>query len=79
MIPVEEATQTKSGIPVRIYATDAGGPCPIHGAIWSKDTGVFFIRAWTSDGVDCVSRNENLDLRRNGDLNLCHDWKDNIP
>jgi hypothetical protein len=47
MIDTNKKYRTRDGREVRIYATDGGGPCPIHGAIsglnfwstanWSKN------------------------------------------
>ena len=47
MIDINKQYRTRDGREVRIYATDGGGPCPIHGAIrglnfwstanWSKN------------------------------------------
>jgi hypothetical protein len=47
MIDINKKYRTRDGREVRIYATDGGGPCPIHGAIsglnfwstanWSKN------------------------------------------
>jgi len=33
---IKNATQTKGGKPVWIYATDGGGDYPVHGANWGE-------------------------------------------
>jgi hypothetical protein len=47
MIDINKKYRTRDGREVRIYATDGGGPCPVHGAVsglnfwstasWSKN------------------------------------------
>ena len=47
MIDIKKQYRTRDGREVRIYATDGGGPCPVHGAVsglnfwstasWSKN------------------------------------------
>jgi len=66
----EEATQTKDGTPVRIYATDGKNPYPIHGAMLSP-TG-WGLATWTAEG-HCVRKSASL-----YDLDLT-DWRDEIP
>jgi hypothetical protein len=41
--------ETRGGRPVRIYATDAGGDYPIHGA-YQGDDGQWYSSAWVADG-----------------------------
>jgi len=43
-----ESLQTRDGREVRIYATDAGGEKPIHGAVLDDD--LWVCRSWTADG-----------------------------
>jgi hypothetical protein len=56
MIDITKKYQTRSGLPVRIYAVDGGGICPVHGAI--KDDGGWYDDRWrvggsyTDGGVD---------------------------
>lgn len=45
----EWADTTRNGTPVRIYATDAGGEYPIHGATKSDEEG-WTLRTWCEDG-----------------------------
>jgi hypothetical protein len=48
MIDLTKKYQTRSGLPVRIYAVDGGGICPVHGAI--KDDGGWYDDRWRADG-----------------------------
>ena len=57
MIDKNKQYTTRSGLPVRIYATDCGGGYPVHGAIL-KD-GVWLLESWTITGVILVGC-ENL-------------------
>lgn len=50
--------ETSKGLPVRIYATDAGGKYPIHGAIRADDK--WIMNAWTADGKNLYQ--SSLDL-----------------
>lgn len=60
MIDKNKQYKTRSGLPVRIYATDGGADCPVHGAICLGDT--WHLGAWTNKGF-CVAINESdLDL-----------------
>jgi len=73
MIDVKDATQTKGGTPVRVYATDGGGHYPVHGAIWKGSEG-WVLSAWAKNGSD------SSDSLFGGpkDLDLT-DWRDHIP
>lgn len=41
---------TRSGKPVRIYATDGGGEYTVHGAVWNEDEGLWEPNSWTAGG-----------------------------
>lgn len=71
----EEATQTKDGKPVRIYATDGGGEYPVHGAIWNYEFSQWVLLQWSLNGVFISRDGEKLPPL---DLDLT-DWKDEIP
>lgn len=45
-----EQRKTRSGTPVRIYATDAGGDYCIHGAWWNEVDGHWIPASWRYDG-----------------------------
>ena len=66
----EEATQTKNGTPVRIYATDGLGRYPIHGARLLSDG--WKSTSWTEEGHYIRNKISKSDL----DLT---DWRDKIP
>ena len=60
MISKDKTYRTKSGLEVRIYATDGGGLYPVHGAMfqdgeWSHET-------WMSDGSYIGNTEERLSL-----------------
>lgn len=48
MIDKNKQYKTRSGLPVRIYATDGGGDYPIHGATCFGD--IWHLCFWTKDG-----------------------------
>lgn len=48
MIDKTKQYKTRSGLPVRIYATDSGGNYPVHGAILKN--GRWVQHSWTSEG-----------------------------
>lgn len=50
MISKDKQYQTKSGKPVRIYATDGGGEYPVHGAIYDENTGTWSVEHWRING-----------------------------
>jgi len=68
MFEVGKEYKTRDGRMVRIYATDAGGDYPIHGAILSPDTRNGWIcESWDKDGkADTyqTSRNDIMPPRR---------------
>jgi len=66
----EEATQTRDGTPVRIYATDGKGRYPIHGAMLLPDG--WELATWAEEGRYVRSSVSHHDL----DLT---DWRDEIP
>lgn len=49
-IDINKQYQTRNGKKVRIYCTDASGPYPVHGAVWSELTKQWDICTWTKDG-----------------------------
>lgn len=52
---------TRSGLPVRIYAVDGGGPFPVHGAYYEGDE--WYATQWRTDGTALESTDmDNLDL-----------------
>jgi hypothetical protein len=51
MIDLTKKYQTRSGLPVRIYAVDGGGTYPVHGSF--LEAGTYFIVQWMSDGCFC--------------------------
>jgi hypothetical protein len=53
-----EKYQTRKGDPVRIYATDAGGMYPVHGA--RQDGGLWTYETWTKDGKHISSDEESF-------------------
>lgn len=50
MIDRNKTYRTRDGREVRIYATDAGGSYPVHGAYQTND-GMWKTCSWTSNGV----------------------------
>ena len=77
-IDVSRVKRTRCGHEVRIYATDGGGSCPIHGAYKRDDQ--WLIRMWTASGRDDAGVDDTLDLieePRTVDLDLWIDvYKD---
>ena len=55
--------KTRGGSEVRIYADDAGGDYPIHGAWWYEAETRWVSAAWTAEGF-CFSKEQprSLDL-----------------
>lgn len=49
-ITIDGKYETRDGRAVRIYATDAGGKYPVHGAIWSDEEDGWESEAWTEEG-----------------------------
>lgn len=60
MIDKNKQYTTRSGLAVRIYATDGGGQYPVHGAIY-KD-GHWFPSSWTSEGKHVIAQASSYDL-----------------
>jgi hypothetical protein len=50
MIDKNKEYKTRDGKKVRIYATDAGGLYPIHGAILSKEKDFWYKHSWDKNG-----------------------------
>lgn len=64
MIELGKKYRTRDGQEVRIYAVDAGGAKPVHGA-WRNDTGRWVHECWTGDGNvqgGCFAMPRQLDL-----------------
>ena len=53
---------TKSGTKIRIYATDAGWPYPIHGAVWEDEDEKWKIRIWELDGTTFDEGDFSMDI-----------------
>ena len=60
MIDKNKKYRTRSGRDVRIYATDGGGPHPVHGAI--LEDGMWSHETWKKDGIYSASLEESLSL-----------------
>lgn len=58
MISLDKTYQTANGRDVRIYATDAGGQFPVHGASLEDDQ--WFPRVWAKDGTHVWTRDHDL-------------------
>lgn len=43
--------ETRDGDKVRIYTTDAGGECPVHGAWWDEASDSWVNESWSKDGL----------------------------
>ena len=70
---IKDCTRTKGGHKVRIYADDAGGTYPVHGAIYNPEEKIWGRFEWTSDGYAYAGKGDSL---YNLDLT---DWRDEIP
>jgi hypothetical protein len=57
MIELGKQYMTEDGCEVRIYALDAGGQMPVHGAI--KRGGVWVITAWSKQGRWSINNSIN--------------------
>jgi hypothetical protein len=57
MIELGKQYATRDGCEVRIYAVDAGGQMPVHGAI--KRSGLWIVTSWTKEGRWSISNPEN--------------------
>jgi len=51
MIDTKKQYTTRSGLPVRIYATDGGDPYAVHGSYQRQ--GEWISGTWTKDGLCC--------------------------
>jgi hypothetical protein len=68
MIDKNKEYKTRDGKKVRIYATDAGGLYPIHGAILSKEKDFWYKHSWDENGkyvteVD-EGRNDLIEVKK---------------
>jgi hypothetical protein len=59
MIDINKQYRTRDGREVRIYATDGGGPCPIHGAI--RGLNFWSTANWSKNGSYTVSYGQEHD------------------
>jgi hypothetical protein len=57
MIEMGRVYRTEDRCEVRIYALDAGGQTPVHGAI--KRNGLWIVTSWTKEGRWSISNPEN--------------------
>jgi hypothetical protein len=51
MLDFTRPLRTRDNRKVRIYATDAGGLWPIHGAVWHREQALWEQENWRSDGA----------------------------
>jgi hypothetical protein len=56
-IEIGRTYRTRDGCEVRIYALDAGGQTPVHGAI--KRNGLWIVSSWSKEGRWSISHPEN--------------------
>lgn len=61
MISINKKYKTRRGREVRIYAVDAKGNYPVHGAI-RDPKGQWELESWTTDGEYILNRTNNMDL-----------------
>ena len=61
MIDFNKKIVTADGRKVRIYATDSGGPRPIHGAVFIDSMLGWEVKSWEGDGY--YPSNKRLCLR----------------
>ena len=61
MIDPKKKYKTRNGRDVRIYAVDAGGEYPVHGAVMD-DEGVWDFCTWTEKGQVIVFEPDDEDL-----------------
>ncbi len=57
MIELGKQYRTEDGCEARIYALDAGGQTPVHGAI--KRSGLWIVTSWPKEGRWSISNPEN--------------------
>ena len=60
MINKNKQYKTRSGLPVRIYATDGGGDYPIHGGLPCGE--YWIMTCWTNEGKSVSHSQPELDL-----------------
>ena len=62
MIDITKTYTTRSGAPVRIYSTDAGGSYPVHGAVPTFDSEQpWRVENWTAEGLYyCTESDESI-------------------
>jgi len=63
MIDKNKTYKTRDGREVRIYATDGGGCWPVHGAIKTKDSGVWVNYCWSANGSALYSELDLIEVR----------------
>ena len=63
MIDINKQYRTRDGREVRIYATDRGGCWPVHGAIKTKDSGVWVNYCWSANGSALYSELDLIEVR----------------
>ena len=62
MIDITKKYQTDDGRLVRLYTDEAGGDCPIHGAIWDEEKKYWYTWQWTNDGQSYFFKKTPSDL-----------------
>jgi hypothetical protein len=62
MIDASKKYRTRSGNKVRIYAMDAGGNWPIHGAVFYPALRQWDAFSWCADGSFRDDRSNGMDL-----------------
>ncbi len=67
--------RTRCGQEARIYATEAGGIYPIHGAVFSLRDGKWRQNAWTPSGCSQVGEESPLDLINIPEQPTFRPWK----
>ena len=60
MIDKNKQYKTRSGLPVRIYATDGGGDYPVHGGLPCGEH--WIMTCWTNEGKSVSHSQPELDL-----------------
>ena len=61
MIDIKKIYTTRSGLPVRIYAVDAMGNSPIHGAV-QEEGKAWDVLSWMSSGAYAAGDPNQFDL-----------------
>ena len=57
-IKVDKTYYTVDGREARIYSTDGGGTCPVHGAVKYDD--IWKRQRWKFDGTSCLTSNHKI-------------------